>query len=203
MSMQKRKAKSVAVILGCLLLSGFMAHVSVGVADDHKEHGRHLENAWHKKGDGGLGGILGGGHDEGNETTGQIAAWSLAAANLTVAVSLLIKGIRRSLPLRPEINNSLNRFNSLQKQYLMPLHYAVNPVILAVALLHWMLSRCKSTALPEWGLLTMSALIALGIVLKFKLCPKTRLRSVYNVHTHPAVFLLLFSALVIGHLMVD
>jgi hypothetical protein len=200
---QKRKTKSLAVLSGWLLLSGSMVPMSVGVADDHKEHGQHLEKAWHKKGDEGLGGLFARGHDEGNETTGQIAAWSLAAANLTVAVSLLIKAIRRSLPLGPETKNSLNRFNSLQKKYLMPLHYVMNPLILAIALLHWMLSRCKSTALPEWGLLTMSALIMLGIVLKFKLCPKTRLRSVYNVHTHPAVFLFLISALLIGHLVVD
>ena len=85
----------------------------------------------------------------------------------------------------------------------MRFHYALNPVILAIAILHWTLSRCKSTALPEWGLLIMAAMAALGIVLRFKLCPRTFMRRVYRVHTQPVLLLLLISILVIGHLSMD
>jgi len=146
---------------------------------------------------------MGAGHDGGNETTGQIAAWSLAAANLTVALSLLVKGIRRFAPLRPEVKDSMGRFNSFQKKHLMRFHYLLNPLIAGVALLHWTLSRCKSTTLPEWGLLTMCALVLLGLILKFKLCPKSLMRNVYRVHTQPALFLFFVSVLVIGHLAMD
>ena len=42
------------------------------------------------------------GDDDGNEVTGQMAAWFLGAANLTIALSILIKWMNRFLPLKPE-----------------------------------------------------------------------------------------------------
>jgi len=150
-----------------------------------------------------LGGLRGQGRDEGNETTGQMVAWSLAAANLTVALSILIRGLKQFAPIAPETRNTLAKFNTTQKKYLMRFHYTLNPLILLLAVLHWSLSRCKSTALPEWGLLTMGLLVVLGIILKFKLCPKTFLKNVYKVHTQPLLLLLLISLLLIGHLAMD
>lgn len=188
-----------------LLLISFvcLSAVSVCMADDHGGRGKHIGER-HGDGNGGaLGNLPGGGRDHGNETTGQIVAWSLVAANLTVALSLILKGVRKFAPLGPEAQSSLTRFNGVQKKYLMKLHYLLNPMIFLLAILHWTLSRCKSTALPEWGLFAMGAIVALGIVLKFKLCPKNSLKNVYKVHTQPALLLIVIAMLVFGHLSMD
>ncbi len=151
-----------------------------------------------------FGQLFGGrGRDEGNEATGQIAGWSLAAANLTVALSFLIREGKRFASLGPEVKSRLSKFNITQKKYLMRLHYLLNPLILLVAVLHWSLSRCKSTALPEWGLLIMCGIAALGITLKFKLCPKSFVRHLYRIHTHPVLIMIMIALLVIGHLSMD
>jgi hypothetical protein len=191
------------LLCACFLLAVCPAIVTIASADDHGKNKGYHEKKEHVKEAKGPGKLFGGRPDEGNETTGQIAAWSLAAANLTVAVSVLIKGLKRFAPLSPELKGSLVKFNNTQKKYLMRFHYTLNPLILGIAVIHYSLSRCRSTALPEWGLLTMGAVVALGILLRFKLCPKSFLRNVYKVHTQPAIFLFLISVLLIGHLIVD
>jgi hypothetical protein len=94
-------------------------------------------------------------HDEGNETAGQIAAWLLVAANLPVVLSVLIKWTNRFVPIHAKLKNGLSGFNRFQKKYLMRFHYLLNPLVLGIALWHWLSSRCKSTVLPEWGLIVM------------------------------------------------
>lgn len=190
-----------ATVVICILFAAFLVPVSLSLADHRWDGKQHFGK--HAPGNRGFGSHKGEGRDHGNETTGQIAAWSLAAANLTVALSLLIKGVRRFVPMPEEIKDSMGKFNSHQKKYLMRFHYLLNPLIAGVALLHWSLSRCGSTALPEWGLILMCALAVLGIVLKFRLCPKSLLKSVYTVHTQPVLLLVVISVLVVGHLVVD
>jgi hypothetical protein len=85
----------------------------------------------------------------------------------------------------------------------MRLHYMINPLVLGIALWHWLSSRCRSTALPEWGLAVMVALIALGLILKFKLSPKALRTGVYRLHTQPLLLITMVMVLTIGHLMVD
>jgi len=188
-----------------MLLAAFAASASLAIADDHEhEHGqRHFERHDGRRGD--RNSEWGGDrrHDGGNETTGQIAAWSLAVANLPVALSVLLKSLKRFLPLSQESMKSILKFNGLQKRHLMVFHYVLNPLILAVAILHWTLSRCRATALPEWGLLTMAVIVAFGVILKFKLCPKSLLRNVYKIHTQPVMPLLFASMLLIGHFVID
>lgn len=188
-------------LVTCMLLAAFLSPVSLSLADHRWDGKQHVGK--HAPGDRGFGRHKGEGRDRGNETTGQIAAWSLAAVNLTVALSVLIKGVRRFAPLRPEVKDSMGRFNSYQKKHLMKFHYLLNPFISGVALLHWSLSRCSSTTLPEWGLIMLCALAVLGMVLKFKLCPKSLLKSVYTVHTQPVLLVIVVSVLVVGHLVVD
>ena len=203
MKAKDTKAKLITFFMVALLLTTFLSVIPFCMADDHKGSGKH-DNSGDKKGERAPGGILGrGGHDEGNETTGQFVAWSLAVANLTVALSIIIRGLKRFAPLGPEAKNTLSRFNSTQKKYLMRFHYLLNPVILGIAVVHWTLSKCKSTALPEWGLLIMAAMVTLGIILKFKLFQKDILRNVYKLHTHPVISILMISMILIGHLSMD
>lgn len=141
--------------------------------------------------------------DEGNETTGQTAAWLLVAANLTIAFSILIKGTNRFLPLNPKTKSSFKNFNMLQKKHLMRFHYVLNPVALGIAFFHFLLSSCRSSPLPEWGLIMVTVMVFLGLILKFKSSPKGMRKSVYRLHTTSASFLIMILLLVVGHLLVD
>ncbi|NQT68107.1 MAG: hypothetical protein HQ552_00835 [Desulfobacteraceae bacterium] len=141
--------------------------------------------------------------DEGNETTGQTAAWLLAAANLTVAFSILIKGASRFLPLDPQTKSSFKSFNRFQKKHLMRFHYVLNPVALCIAFFHFLLSYCRSSPLPEWGLILVTGMVFLGLILKFKVSPKGMLKFVYRLHTTSVTSLIMILLLVVGHLLVD
>jgi hypothetical protein len=141
--------------------------------------------------------------NEGNETAGQIAAWLLVGANLTIAMSILFRWVNNFTPLGLKLKSSLSSFNRSQKKHLMFLHYYLNPVILGIVLWHWLTSRCNSSALPEMGLVVMMVLMGLGIVLKFRLCPMNLRKKVYQIHTHPIFFLSMVLALVVGHTIVD
>ena len=89
-------------------------------------------------------------NEDKNEATGQAAAWMLAAANLNVLISLLIRGTRFAA-LPAQINDRLKRFNQIQKKFLLPVHYFLNPLALGMAFIHFMssTSACKDSGLPE------------------------------------------------------
>jgi uncharacterized membrane protein len=181
----------IGLIFACFLFTG------TGQADDHrKERGWFEREGQHRP-------SLFGRDDEGNETAGQMAAWLLVAANLPVVLSVLIKWNNKVVPMGNELKGALTRFNRFQKKHLMRLHYLLNPLVLGIALWHWLSSRCRSTALPEWGLIVMVALIALGLIVKFKLSPKPLRKSVYRLHTQPLIFIAMVMVLTIGHLIVD
>jgi len=158
-----------------LILSIVRVFPDLVIADDHKTNKRHYKqyknNREHHDDDN---------HkrrrlkkdDEGNETTGQTAAWLLAAANLTIALSILIKGGSRFLPLDSQIKNSIKKFNQLQKKHLMRFHYVLNPIALCVAFFHYLLSSCRSSPLPEWGLILVTLMVFLGLILKFRCLPR-------------------------------
>jgi hypothetical protein len=204
--MKKYGWPKMVLMLGGLICVGLLLFAIQCRADDHHK-GKGLLERFEREGSHGdrkgLGPFFGKREDKGNETTGEIAAWLLGAVNLTVALSILIKGVTRFAPLSPDIKSSLTRFNHLQKKHLMRFHYFVNPLILGVAVTHWLLSRCRSTSLPEWGLLLMTVLVVLGVALKFRLCPKTSVRTMHRLHTQPVAFLALIVILLIGHSIVD
>ena len=141
--------------------------------------------------------------NEDNETAGQMAAWLLIVANLPLALNLLIKGTNRFAPLRIELKKTLTKLNRTQKNALMWLHYSLNPANLGIALWHWLSSRCKSSALPELGLIVMVTVVVLGLLIRFKLCPKAVRKYAYQIHTQPVIFLAMFLVLTVGHLIVD
>ena len=141
--------------------------------------------------------------NEGNETAGQIAAWLLLVANFTIIVSILIMWINRFTQLAPGFKKALTNLNRFQKKHLMRFHYYLNPMIAGIVLWHWLSSSCKSTALPEWGLLIMFMLISLGILLKYKIGPKPIRKIVFQIHTQPFIFIAMILVLTIGHMIVD
>jgi len=176
------------------------------IADDHKTNKRHYKRyennrEYHDDDDRKRRRVKK--DDEGNETTGQTAAWILVAANLTIALSILIRGGSRFLPLNTQIKDSMKRFNQLQKKHLMRFHYVLNPIALCVAFFHFLLSSCRSSPIPEWGLILVTMMVFLGLILKFKVSPKGIRKFIYRLHTTPAFFLIMILLLVVGHQIVD
>jgi hypothetical protein len=196
----------VRIILTSLVVLILQVPPGLLLADDHKTGGRpynqHEINKEHDDYDD---------HEgrqvekdaEGNEFTGQLAAWLLVSANLTVFFGIITKGANRFLPLSPQRKHSIKAFNQFQKKYLMRFHYVLNPIALCVAFFHFLLSYCRSSPLPEWGLVLVTMVVVLGLVLKFKASPKWMRKSVYRFHTSSAAFSAVILVLVVGHLMVD
>lgn len=144
----------------------------------------------------------GGGH-HGNEATGEAAAWLLGIANFPVVLSLLLKGGRRFLPDASPWRARLASLNRAQKKVLMWLHYLLNPAAVVTAFIHFALSRCRDTVLPEIGLMILIGVVATGLVLKFKLISSSVLKTTFRVHTHPLLVTAVLLVLLIGHTMMD
>ena len=204
--MNSKNYGKIFFILLLLILSIVQIFPDLVRADDHKinkKHYKHYENNREHHDDGNQKKRRVQKDDEGNETTGQTAAWLLVAANLTIALSILIKGGSRFLPLDSQIKNSMKKFNQLQKKHLMRFHYVLNPIVLCVAFFHFLLSSCRSSSLPEWGLILVAMMVFLGLILKLKVSPKGMRKFVYRLHTTPAIFLIMILLLVVGHQIVD
>ena len=190
-----------ALVLFALQLSpGFVA------ADDHKEH-----ESWDKRSESkevrfdsrALNRRQLNRDDDGNEVTGQTAAWLLVAGNLGVVISILAKGLGRYFSFKAETISTIKRFNQLQKRYLMRFHYVLNSVALIVAGIHFSLSSCRSSQLPEWGLICLTIMVLLGFTIKLRLTPKRMQRVLYRLHTGSAAISVIFVLLVVGHIIVD
>jgi hypothetical protein len=169
-------------------------------ADDHKEskhQGKKTEEHRLIKGDQGKKG------DRGNETTGEMAAWIFGVANFPVALSIILKTCAKLLPLRLNLRDLFTKLNRQQKKYLMKLHYWLNPIGLGIALTHFLLSTCRSTTLPEWGLGIMLMTVLLGLMMKFKLSPASMRQRVFKFHTSPILLIAAISILLIGHTIAD
>lgn len=141
--------------------------------------------------------------DKGNEFTGQSAAWIFVAANLTVALSLFSKGLASRPQWSSKTKERIRRLNQIQKKGLMRFHYWLNPLGLLLAVIHFSLSTCRSSPLPEWGLGGAAILVLIGSVIRFKLSPKSLRKAVYRIHTSPLSLGLVLIVLLIGHAIVD
>jgi hypothetical protein len=186
---------TVCLISGVLF---FLCCAPSAVADDERDHNDKKRNKAigtafnHVK------------HEKNNEATGQAAVWMLAAANITVLLSLLTR-VTSYTDIPAQIVDRIKRFNQLQKKFLLPVHYVLNPLALAVAFVHFMsaTSACKASGLPEWGLALMALIMGVGIMEKFKVFPKNLRKNIYRIHTNPIPITLLLAILLIGHAVVD
>jgi hypothetical protein len=139
---------------------------------------------------------------EGEEVTGQAAAWTFGLSIVTVAFSLLSKTIIRYTPLQAAMKHGISRVNLTQKKYLMPLHYSLSPMALVLGVTHWFLSSCRSTSLPEWGLGMMAFCVGSGVIMKLKLAPPCLRKGIGRLHMNLVIFSVLLIVLVTGHLIV-
>lgn len=186
------------LVVGTCLLSVLTCAIMMASAiadDDHNRHGRKGKSTLtvpkHAK------------TDEGNEATGEAAAWLFAIANITIAISLASKAVIKLSSLSDDTKKRIKLINQTQKRYGMPVHYLMNPLALGLASIHFYLSNCRSTVLPEWGLLMMASLVVIGILVKFRLAPKAIRKWTYLIHTSPLVLASVLLVLILGHSIMD
>jgi len=139
--------------------------------------------------------------EKGNGATGVIAAFLLLTANLTVVLSLILKGVSRLFLINQESKKSIGDFNKAQKKCLRGLHYILNPIAICIAVIHFHLSTCSSM-LPDAALLLFIVIGITGVIIKFKLFPKNLYKAVYSLHCSWIVFLSTFLLIMIGHAMI-
>jgi hypothetical protein len=200
-----REYTKILFILIPLMLCAFQVWPSLVMANDHKgreSHYKRYESGEEHYDYNDRKGREVKKEDEGNEVTGQTAAWLLVAANLTVALSLLMKGVSRYFSFELKTKSSIKRFNQLQKKYLMRFHYVLNPFALFIAIFHFLLSSCRKSSLPEWGLIFVTMMVFLGLMVKLKVTPKWMRKFVYRLHTRLATFSIMIVLMVVGHLIV-
>lgn len=177
-----------------MLLCFLLASPNPALSDDHGKWKWHQGNVYEH-------GFKN--EDQGNEATGEIGAWMFGVANFPVALSIILKTIAKMIPGRQNVKEVLVKFNRQQKKYLMKVHFWLNPVALGIALTHFSLSTCRSTAFPEWGFGIMLVTVLLGLMMKFKLCPARMRQNVFRFHTSPILLIVAVSILLIGHSIAD
>lgn len=141
--------------------------------------------------------------EKGNEATGQAAAWIFVLANLKVGVAILARWMNRFSVSESRLGRSATGVSRFLNKHLRKAHYVLNPTALAVAFLHFLLSSCRSSPLPEWGLLMVAVMVLLGLMVRFKVSFKWMRKFLYRVHTASVSFLFLIFVLLTGHLMID
>lgn len=141
--------------------------------------------------------------EEGNEATGQVAAWIPVLANLKVGVAVLARWLNRLSGSGSKVGRSATGVSRFLTKRLRKVHYVLNPIALATAFLHFLLSSCRSSPLPEWGLLMVTVMVLLGLMVKFKISFNWMRKFVYRVHTASVSFLLLIFVLLTDHFMID
>jgi hypothetical protein len=193
---------NILIMLSCILFFAFLTYPSSVFADDlnkrnmdfkgyESQQGYFLgENDFHE----------GARNEKGNEATGVIAAFLLVLANLTVLLSLILKGINSLFSLSTETKTSISAFNRAQKKYLRRLHYILNPIAICIAIVHFHLSSCSSV-LPDLALILFLVLGILGLILKFQLSPRSTHKVVYGVHCSSITFSGMVLLLAIGHMI--
>ena len=67
----------------------------------------------------------------------------------------------------------------------MKLHYWLNPVAIGVAIIHFLSTECKATAIPELGLGVMLLICILGLLVTFRLSPASMRKAIFRFHTSP------------------
>ncbi len=141
--------------------------------------------------------------DKGNEATGEVAALLFAIANITIAISLASKAALKLSVLSTHTKERIKRINQTQKRFGMPFHYLINPLAIVLASVHFFLSYCRSTFLPEWGLFVVACLALIGLLIKFRIAPRAIRKWTYLVHTSPLVSASLLLMLIVGHSIMD
>jgi hypothetical protein len=180
----KMRKLCLLIILNCCLVSTVVAQSNADEPRESMHHAAEREE--------GLGGA-----------SGQVAAWLFVIANFPVVLSLLQKACRKVMPQNANLKEAVDQIDLRQKRYLMKLHYWLNPIAVGVAIVHFLYTECKATAIPEIGLGAMLLVCMLGIMVTFKWSPASMRKNIYRIHTSSISLLAIVLILAIGHSMVD
>lgn len=196
-SSKKRNRRGVFILLLLMVLCVFL-FLSMAQANkqfDTNSSGYDNYGRYYRGTNGVNEGKMGG---RGDGATGNLAVFLLIAANLTVAISIILKGTKRLYPMSKETTDSLNAFNRTQKKYLMAFHYILNPIAICVAFVHYHLSTCRSI-LPDTALVLFLIIAILGLVLKYRLIRGAIYKVIYSLHCSWITLASMVVILTIGH----
>ena len=118
-------------------------------------------------------------------------------------LSILLKACIKMVPEGAHFSEVAARINRKQKQYLMKLHYWLNPVAIGVAIIHFSLTKCEAAFIPELGMGFMLLVCILGLMVTFRLAPASIRKAVFKLHTSPIVLIAGIAILLVGHSMID
>jgi hypothetical protein len=135
----------------------------------------------------------------GDEFTGEATAWLFGASMIPVGLDLIFRFLLRLGFLGEASQGFIKRINCTQKKYLMPLHTYLSILALGFGILHLTRSSCALNPLPEIGLYVSGALVVTGLLIKWKVVPKSIFIVLYKLHTSLIVSGVLLVILVAGH----
>lgn len=141
--------------------------------------------------------------DHGNESSGEIAAWLFFLANIPILFQIFTKTIRKQNFLSKSNQETIKYLNKTNSKYLMPAHYVLNTIGVLSAFIHFMLSSCDSSILPDISLLAVGLMVLTGISIKFKLLSSSYRNFTYKIHTSKILCSLILFILVTGHIIID
>jgi hypothetical protein len=139
----------------------------------------------------------------GDEFTGEVTAWLFCASMIPVGLDLLFRFLLRLGFLGEASKRFINRINCVQKKFLMPLHTYLSTMALGLGILHLTLSSCVLNPLPEIGLYVSGFLVITGLLIKWKVVPKSTFKVLYKFHTSLIVLAFLYVILIAGHSVME
>jgi hypothetical protein len=141
--------------------------------------------------------------DKGDEVTGLIAAGLFCLANLSAIFSILSRYATR-LPVGKEaFKNASLSFKRFQQKHLRRYHYLLNIAAIAIASLHWYLSKSAAVSLQQWGMGLSIFSVFSGIMIKYRLAPQLLHRGLFKFHTSLFMSLAAIALVVSGHVLID
>jgi hypothetical protein len=141
--------------------------------------------------------------DKGDEVTGFIAAGLFCLANLSTIFSILSRYATR-LPVGKEaFKNASWSFKRFQQMHLRRYHYLLNIAAIAIASLHWYLSKSAAVYFQQWGMLLTIFLVFSGIMVKYRFAPQLLHRGLFKFHTSLFMSLAAIALVVSGHVLID
>jgi len=192
-----------AMVTSVLLI--VIATCSVCLADGHNDNDGHKgdkeshHGADHNK----IGDDVLAGREKGGEEAGVVAAIVFSVANATVVFSLARRIFIRVSTKKTGFIKQLVKADAFQKKLLLPLHYYLNLVGIAVVTWHWLALRCEKSAMPEIGAALLMLLCGLGVVVKFKLANGSLASFVRKIHVSSLSVAVISVILLVGHVVVD
>ena len=173
--------------------------------DREKNRGQHREGGsnYSNRGDSEKNGKERNEKETGDEFTGFVAAGLFGLANLSVIFNILSRYATRLLGSREAFKNAVLAFNRFQQKHLRRYHYPLNIAAIGIASWHWYLSENASISFQQLGVVLAIFLGFLGILIKYRLAPRSLHPAILKFHASILVTLAMSFLVVGGHVLID